>query len=142
MNLSSLSEAQQARVVRARQTVPFATLLGLQIHTVELTRAVLTMEVREELKQNNAIVHGGAIATLIDSAMAFAIIPHLEDNETSTTVDITVHYLRPLTTGVAVATARIVRAGRRVIIVESEVVDDQGRPAATGISTVLRLPKV
>lgn len=141
MNLTTLSESQQARVIGAMNTVPFAKLLGLRVDTVELTRAVMTMEVREELKQNNGIVHGGAIATLIDSAMAFAIIPHLEDNETSTTVDLTIHYLRPLSSGVATATARIVRAGRRVIIVASDVFDDQGQPAATGISTVIRLLK-
>ena len=73
--------------------------------------------------------------------MAFAIIPHLEENETSTTVDLTIHYLRPLVSGVATATSKVIRAGRRVIVVSSEVVDDRARVAATAVSTYMRIPK-
>lgn len=141
MNLSSLTEAQQQRVKRAI-AVPFARLIGLQVESVEFSRAVLTMEIREELKQYDDIVHGGATATLIDSAMAFAIIPHLADEEGSSTVDLTIHYLRPLSQGVAKATAQVVRAGRRVIVVSAEVVDAEGRSVATAISSYLRLKNV
>ena len=97
------------------------------------------LPIREELKQNNAIVHGGAIASLIDSAMAFAIIPLLTENERTTTVDLTIHYLRPLVEGVAKASARVVRAGRRIVVVSAEVLDDQERLAATAMSTYARL---
>ena len=99
---------------------------------------MLALPIREEHKQNNAIVHGGAIASLIDSAMAFAIIPLLAENERTTTVDLTIHYLRPLSEGVAKATARVVRAGRRIVVVSAEVLDHQERLAATAISTYLR----
>ena len=45
--------------------------------------------------RNNGIAHGGAIATLIDSAMAIAIMALLAENERTVTVDLTIHYLRP-----------------------------------------------
>lgn len=137
--MSELTEAQRQRVERALDTVPFAKLLGIQLESVVAGHAVLALPIREDLKQNNAIVHGGAIASLIDSAMAFAIIPLLSEDERTTTVDLTIHYLRPLTEGVAKSSARVVRAGRRIIVVAAEVLDHQERLAATAVSTYARL---
>ena len=119
--------------------VPFAKLLGIEIETVEPGRAVLTMPIRNELKQNHGVAHGGSIAAVIDSAMALAIMPMLAENERTTTVDLTIHYLRPLTEGTARASARVVRAGKRVITVSADLVDEHGKLAATAISTYLRL---
>jgi uncharacterized protein (TIGR00369 family) len=134
-----LSEEQRERIAQALDAVPFAKFLGIRLDSVEPGRAVLSMEIREELKRNHGIVHGGAIASLIDSATAFAIIPLLAENELTTTVDLTIHYLRPLTEGVAKASARVVRAGRRVVVVSAEVFGHNGELAATAISTYLRM---
>jgi uncharacterized protein (TIGR00369 family) len=134
-----LTEAQKERIERALASVPFAKLLGLQVESVEPGFAVMTLPIRDDLKQNHGVVHGGAIASLIDSAMAFAIIPLLAEKERTTTVDLTIHYLRPLTEGVATASARVVRAGRRIITVSAEVLDDKDRLVATAVSTYLRL---
>ncbi len=118
--------------------VPFAKLLGIEVDSVEPGHAVLSMKLRDDLMRNNGIAHGGAIATLIDSAMAIAIMAQLEENERTVTVDLTIHYLRPLSEGTARASARIVRAGRRVITVSAELFDDGGKLAATAISTYLK----
>ena len=71
--------------------------------------------------------------------MAFAIMPLLGEHEHSLTVDLTIHYLRPLSEGSAQASARVVRAGRRVITVSAELFDHNNKLAATAISTYLRL---
>jgi len=119
--------------------VPFAKLLGIEVDSVEAGHAVLSMKVRDDLKQNHGIAHGGSVAALIDSAMAIAIMPMLSENERTTTVDLTIHYLRPLTEGTARASARVVRAGKRVITVSAELFNEQGKLAATALSTYLRL---
>ena len=139
MTTAQLTDAQRERVERALDTVPFARLLGIQLESVLPGRAVLALPVRDEHTQNHGVVHGGAIASLIDSSMAFAIIPLLAENERTTTVDLTIHYLRPLTEGVARSTAQVVRAGRRVIVVRAEVLDHSERLVATAVSTYLRL---
>ena len=119
--------------------VPFARLLGLEVESVEPGVATLSMKMRDDLKRNGGIAHGGAVATLIDSAMAFAIMPLLGENEHSMTVDLTIHYLRPVSEGSARATARVVRAGKRVITVSAELFDGNEKLAATAISTYLRV---
>jgi uncharacterized protein (TIGR00369 family) len=118
--------------------VPFARLLGIEVDSVEPGHAVLSMKLRHEHMRNNAIAHGGVIATLIDSAMAIAIMALLEENERTVTVDLTIHYLRPVPEGSAKASARVVRAGRRVVTVSAELFDGEGKLAATAISTYLR----
>jgi uncharacterized protein (TIGR00369 family) len=66
-------------------------------------------------------------------------VPLLSENERTTTVDLTIHYLRPLSEGSARASARVVRAGKRVITVSAELFNSEGKLAATALSTYLRL---
>jgi len=134
-----LTAAQTRRLRAAANAVPFSRLLGIELVEVASGSATLSLEVRDDLKQNHGVVHGGAIASLIDSAMAYAIIPLLTAKEKVTTVDLTISYLRPLTRGQATAKATVVRAGRRLFVVTAEVFDDDGKLAATALSTYIKL---
>jgi uncharacterized protein (TIGR00369 family) len=138
MSQTELSEAQRARIAKAMDMVPFARLLGLQLETAVPGQAVMSLQIRDELRQNLGVVHGGVTASLIDSAAALAIVPLLQDGERATTVDLTINYLRPLRSGKVTATARVLRAGKRIIAVSADVEDEAGNLAATGLTTYLR----
>ena len=139
MRLPDLTEEQRRRVEEMREAVPFLKHLGIQVESVGAGTATLLLPISGALMRNDGIIHGGAVASVIDSAFAFAIIPILAENERTVTVDLTIHYLRPLSSGVATASARVVRAGRRVITVSAEVTDENGKLAATALSTYLRI---
>jgi uncharacterized protein (TIGR00369 family) len=139
MNTPDLSDDQRRRVERMREAVPFLELLGIEVESVGPGTATLLLPVREELTRNDGIIHGGAVASVIDSAFAFAIIPLLAENERTVTVDLTIHYLRPLSGGTSRTDARVVRAGRRVITVSAELFDENEKLAATALSTYLRI---
>ena len=139
MSEPELTETQRKRIEAALSTVPFAILLGIKLDSVEAGRATLSLQIRDDFKQNNGVVHGGVIAALIDSATAFAILPLLEPEERTTTVDLTISYLRPLVSGAMVATARVIREGRRLIVVSADLTDSTGNLAATALSTYIRL---
>ncbi len=139
MKSAKLTAAQEKRVRQALDQVPFAKLLGIELESFEAGSAALALTLNENLKQNNGVVHGGAIASLIDTATAIAIITLLAPHERVTTVDLTISYLRPLLTGRARATARVLRVGRRLIAVSAEVSSDDGSLAATALSTYIRL---
>jgi len=134
-----LTPAQHARVRKALASVPYAKLLGIKIDQIAVGSATLSLKVRKELKQNRGVVHGGAIASLIDSATAFAIISMLQPDESATTVDMTISYLRPVARGRMTASAKVVRAGRRIIAVSAEAYDDQQTIVATSLSTYIKL---
>jgi uncharacterized protein (TIGR00369 family) len=142
MMTPDLNDDERRRVERMRDVVPFLKYLGIEVESVGRGTATLLLPVREELSRNDGIIHGGAIASVIDSAFAFAITPLLAENERTVTVDLTIHYLRPLGGeggGVARTIARVVRAGRRVITVSAELFDENEKLAATAISTYLRI---
>jgi len=139
MTGKALTAAQTRRIQKAVATVPYAHLLGIELDEISEGVATLGLNVRQELKQNHGVVHGGAIASLIDTAMAFAIITMLAPGERVTTVDLTVSYLRPLTKGRITARAGVVRSGRRLLVVSADVFGDDGILASTALSTYIRL---
>lgn len=118
--------------------IPYANLLGIELQKVTPGTATLSLEIREELKRNNGIAHGGAIASLIDTATAFATLSVLNPDQRSTTIDLTINYLRPLINGKATATAKVVRNGRRILAVSADVFDESGNLAATALSSYIK----
>src|SRR6266550_9088117 len=108
---TSLPAERRERIERAIEAVPYAQLLGIELEKVVPGEAILTLAIRPELSQNHGVVHGGAMASLIDTATAFAILTLLEADEQVTTVDLAISYLRPAVTGTLTATARVLRHG-------------------------------
>lgn len=139
MTAESLSPDEIRRIHEAFERVPYAQLLGIEVGEMERGSATLHLTVRDELRQNRGVVHGGATASLVDTASAFAILTLLEPGETTTTIDLTVHYLRPLTAGRATAHATVRRAGRRVLTVSVDVLDEAQTLIATALTSYLRL---
>ena len=139
MNSEKLSASELDLIYKALENVPYAKLLGIELEEIARGTATLGFEIRDELKQNNGVVHGGAIASLIDTATAFAIMSLLPPGERATTVDHTVNYLRPVTSGRVRAAARVARAGRRIIVATADLFDDGGKLAATALTTYIRV---
>jgi uncharacterized protein (TIGR00369 family) len=138
MSTGELSTARASEIRAILERIPYAKLLGFKIEDLEMGGATMEMEIREELMRNQGIVHGGAIASLIDSAMAFATLSLLEPGQRTTTVDLTVNFLRPISSGKATARAKVVRAGRRIIVLSAEVFDDAQKLVATSLSTYIK----
>jgi acyl-CoA thioesterase len=136
---NELDEHHLVRIREAFALVPYAKLIGLELGEMKSGEANLYLEVRDQLKQNQGVVHGGAVASLIDTAAAFAVVTRLESGERVTTTDLTIHYLRPITSGRLTATARIVRGGRRLFVLSVEVRNDNQALVATAVTSYLKL---
>lgn len=140
MNETKPLTAEEKRRIRSTlEEVPFAHLVGLEVVEIERGTATFQLPVRDELKQNKGLVHGGVIASLIDTAAAFAAVTLLETGQSTTTIDLTIQYLRPLTEGSATARARVLRAGRRVLVISVDVLNQSEALIATALTSYLRL---
>lgn len=140
-----MSEPNPAKLARAREafaSVPYATFLGLELGELANGQVSIHLDVRDELLQNQSVVHGGAIASLIDTAAAFAVLTEIEVNERVTTTDLTIHYLRPVTEGRMTATARIIRGGRRLFVLAVDVLTDQKIQVATAVTTYIKTSRI
>jgi acyl-CoA thioesterase len=119
--------------------VPFLKLIGMELVDLKPGEAIVRLKIRDDLRQPQGLLHGGATASVIDTAMAFAVVTRLTENEKASTVDLTVHYLRPVTEGAIVCTAKVVRAGKRLVTVSAEVFNDKEKLIATAISTYTKI---
>lgn len=119
--------------------IPYIKLLGIELTGMEKGKATLRLKMRDELRQPHGVLHGGATASIIDTATAFAVISVLAEGEKATTVDLTIHYLRPVVEGEIVCTAKIVRAGKRLLTVSAEVANEEGKLIATALSTYSKI---
>lgn len=134
-----LTEEKRAAATQKLNNLPFAKLIGMRLAEMRPNEAVVEIEMRDDLRQPSGVLHGGVTATLIDTAMAFAVRTYLNDTEPTATIDLTVHYLRPHVQGKAICTARVVRPGKRIFTVSAEVHNEDGKLIATGLSTYTRL---
>jgi len=137
----SKPDPEKSRLQRARNTfekVAYAKFLGLELCELNSGDVTVCLDVRDEVRQNRGVVHGGAIASLIDTASAFVILTAIDENERVTTTDLTIHYLRPVRAGRMLARARIVRGGRRRFVVNVEVEND-GVLAATAVTGYVKI---
>jgi acyl-CoA thioesterase len=124
-----------ARLRAAFASVAYARLLGLELTEVGRGRATLVLNLRPELTRMEGIMHGGALASLMDTASAFAVLSLLAPTEQTVTVDLTLHFLRPVSRGRVSAQARVLRAGRSFATVSIEATDDAGALVATALTT-------
>lgn len=139
MSATALTEAELKRIDELFHRVRYAKLVGIEIDEVSRGFVKMHLDARDELRQVNDVLHGGSVASLIDTAAAFAVITLLDDGQSATTSDLTIHYLRPLATGRVSAEARVLRPGRRLLVVTVEVFGDSRSLAATAVTTYIRL---
>lgn len=132
---SANNKLERARAAFA--SVAYAKFLGLELCEIKSGEVSVCLEVRDELKQNHGVVHGGAVASLIDTASAFTILTRIAPDESVTTTDLTIHYLRPVTAGRMIATGRIIRSGRRLFVVNVEVTNGE-RLVATAVTSYIK----
>lgn len=116
---------------------PLVGHLGIELTAISDGHAEVTMPFRTELTTIADVVHGGAIATLIDTAAmvaswAGADVP---DNLRGATVDLSVSYLAPADGQATKAVARVVRRGRRLVTVRVDVNTADRTQVATALAT-------
>jgi uncharacterized protein (TIGR00369 family) len=139
MNDNEITEEQFQRAQKMAADLPFFKLIGLELMSLGIGEAEFRMEMRDDLRHPFGLLHGGVTATIIDTAMAFAVRTYVEPTSPTATIDLTVHYLRPHTDGAIRCTAKVVRAGKRIFTVMSDVFNAEGKLIATGLSTYTRV---
>jgi uncharacterized protein (TIGR00369 family) len=120
---------------------PAVALLGLSLDELERGRTVFSV-VADELHENPmGTMHGGIVATLVDTAMGCAVSSTLPADAGFTTLELSTNFVRAITqsTGRVYAEGRVVHSGGRVVTTEARVYDDAGTLYAHAKSTCLVL---
>jgi uncharacterized protein (TIGR00369 family) len=106
-------EIRHAILARFRR-IPLARTLGVRLVRLEPGRCDLALRNRRDLDGIFESLHGGILATLADSAIAFAALTLIPPGERVTTVEFNIRFLAPCREAV-VAKSRVVKAGRTLV---------------------------
>lgn len=121
-------------------TSPYPRHMAMHIDRIEIDQAVIALDLGECHLQPYGIVHGGVVATVIDTATFWAAYLRLPENAGLVNVDLKLNYLNPVIDGRLTAKATCIKAGRSISYSEARVYDQNDTLIAHGASTLMVLP--
>ena len=119
---------------------PYPELIGMTIEALAFDSCRIELELGERHLQPFGIVHGGVLATLIDTATFWAAFLRLPEDAGLVNVDLKLNYLKAVAHGHLRAEGHCLRAGRQLSYAEASVFDAAGELVAHGTSTLMALP--
>jgi uncharacterized protein (TIGR00369 family) len=134
-----ITEEQKEFARNLMRQIPFVQLLGIELIDLAPGEAEISLKIEEKHLRGGRFLHGGVTASLIDTVTAFAVGTITQSPANAVTVDLTIHYLRPIYQGEIKARARVVRAGNRLLTVSADVFDADGELVATALSTYSKI---
>lgn len=121
---------------------PWVQSLDLSIENLDTDGAVLRMRFSEKLCRDNGVICGQALMSLADTAMVFAVSSAGGAYRPMTTVDQTMHFLRPAANTDVLADAKVVRLGRTMAFGSVTLTaDSDPRPVAMAQLAYALLPE-
>lgn len=136
-------ESYKQQCLAIANAAPFNQYLGMETLDIGPGYSKMQVSFRHELSQPAGLLHGGVIASLIDTAIAHAILMTDAFRATSlegghmVTVDLRVKYFRPVSEGTLTCECRIPRIGRQLLHAEAVVWNQDGKEVARGDSTYM-----
>jgi uncharacterized protein (TIGR00369 family) len=107
--------------------IPFAVKLGMELVSATPEEVVGRLAWRQELCTAGDALHGGALMSLADNLGGVCAFMNLPAGAGTATISSSTNFLRGVREGTVTATARPLRVGRTVIVVQTELRDDAGR---------------
>ena len=119
----------------------YPRLIGMTLDDIAIDGVTISLEIDPQRHlQPFGIVHGGVLASLIDSATFWAAFMRLPADAGLVNIDLKLNYLQPVVAGRLTAAGRCIRPGRTLSYTEAHVYDASGELLAHGTSTLMALP--
>lgn len=118
---------------------PVADFLGMRLVSQGGGRAVAELQASEKHANPMGTLHGGILCDLADAAMGVAFASTLSLEESFTTLELKINFLRPFREGLLMAEAEVVSRGRTIGLLNCKVLDDRKRLIASATSTCMVL---
>jgi uncharacterized protein (TIGR00369 family) len=113
-----------------RELMPFAAALEIEVVSQSKEEIVSRFAWAPSRCTSGGALHGGALMSLADSTAATVAFLNLpEGSQGTTTIESKTNFLRAIRSGYATAHSRLLHGGRRIIVVETDIVDDAGKLA-------------
>lgn len=130
-----IKESYERALRRAVEEAPIYQLLQVRLEEIDTGFARFRMPFRKELTQAYGVVHGGLIALLADTAVAFALMTLIQPGERVTTAEFKINFFSAVDRGEMIGEARTVYTGKRLVVADMEVKNETRKLIAKGMAT-------
>jgi uncharacterized protein (TIGR00369 family) len=137
--VATLLERVQSMIAGEAPPPPVGQLLGFRVVEVEKGRAVFVLDAGPQHANPMGTLHGGILCDLADAAMGIAYASTLEEDESFTTLELKINFLKPVWTARLTATGSVVKRGKTVGMTECDITDEKGSLVAKATSTCMTL---
>lgn len=103
----------------------FSELIGCRLQRLEEGVAEVVLTLAPHLRNRAGKLHGGAIFSLVDITMGLACSSSHGFDQQSATIECKINYIRAVEGGDVLCTSRVIHAGRRTLVVEADVYQDE-----------------
>jgi uncharacterized protein (TIGR00369 family) len=118
-----------------RELMPFALTLGIELEQPSPEQAAGSLPWAPERCTAGGVMHGGAILSLADTLGAICAFMNLPPGAGTTTIETKSNFFRAVRGGSVNGIARPLHVGRTIIVVQTELSDDDGRAVAQTTQT-------
>ncbi len=118
----------------------FPMHMSMRLSSIDLDQAVIELRTQQCHLQAYGIVHGGVLATLIDTATFWAVYMRIPEDAGLVNIDLKLNYLKPVENGLLTAEGRAIRSGHTICYAEADVYNANRDLVAHGTSTLMILP--
>jgi uncharacterized protein (TIGR00369 family) len=113
------------------ELVPFAAALGIELLEATPELVVSQLEWTPERCTTGGVMHGGALMAVADNGGGVCAFLNLPEGAIGTaTIESKTNFLRAVRQGAVTASSRPLHVGRTMVVVETELVRDDGKLAA------------
>ena len=132
--MKQLSPAVIRALKREIIQLPFPSSLGNRVERLKSGFAEVSLKYKKELTQGYGYLHGGVLASLADTAAAFATRTLIEPEDKLVTLELKINYINPAQSDLK-AMAKVIHKGRRTVVIDVEVKDKKNHLCAKALVT-------
>lgn len=125
--MPQLNPQHISKVLKLINQSPYFQLLNMELRDMRESYAKVVVDLKRKHLNAFGGVHGGAYASLADTAAYWALYCSLPEDAGFITLDLNVDNLRAVNSGTIVAEGRVIKQGRSVCLCEAEARDENGK---------------
>lgn len=116
---------------------PFYKTIAMEVEKTDKKGSLLKVKLKKKHNNMLGIVHGGVIASLLDSTCSMSVVPFLGEGETIVTMGLQIQYFSLMKSEEVIGRGTVIHYGRRMAYAEAEILDQRRQIVAKGSASFM-----
>ena len=115
------------KITQSFKAQAFMKTIGAQLESIEVGKVIISLELKPNMKQQHGFGHAGVTFSIGDSAAGYAALTTMKQNQEVLTSEMKIHLLAPADGKMLKAVGTVLKSGKRLIVVQSNIYSQQGK---------------